>query len=731
MKLQRTISFFKYITIAILNSYGMLFFSRNKTFSILILLVSFFNPFTGLSGLVAASIAVIAAYAVGFDKAQIKTGLYTYSAVLLGLGMGTFYEGSSAFWILLALASLLTLFISVALLARLGKQQLPALSIGFILSLWIVILAAKEFSALGLTQRNIYWLNEMYATGGSTLINIIQKIESWPMPDYVSGFFRSLSAILFQSNVAAGIVLSVGLILYSRIAFMLMVLGYSAAMGFNYLMGGFSGGGNYYNLGTNFMLVAVAIGGFYVIPSVRSFLLAVIAVPISYLLVVGLSKITYTWGMPVFSLPFCIVVILVLYCLQLRVVPRRLVLTPIQYYSPEQNLYRYLNGKERLLNKFYFHLYLPVMGEWMVSQGHDGAMTHKGEWSKALDFVILDNEMKTFAAPGNLTEHFYCYNKPVLAPADGIVQEVVDHIDDNEIGKNNTAQNWGNTIVIKHAEGLYTKLSHLKKNSFKTTKGAYIKRGDIVAACGNSGRSPEPHLHLQVQATPYIGSKTLDYPLAYFKSRTNNEVELKNFVAPREGSFVSNLTPNAQLQQAFNFQPGYCMKVSAEGYPIEGWETVTSFYNESYLYCKEKNAFAYFINNGTVFYFTNYFGPKNTLLYQFYLCAYTMLLSSDKGIVLKDNYPINVFGMHPVRWLQDVLSPFYIFIKMKFESHVEASQAVLSSGKIKCNSKQTQQLFWCMKEKRNFEMEVSNGHLQSFTSTKNNIKLQVTCVAEN
>ena len=106
-----------------------------------------------------------------------------------------------------------------------------------------------------------------------------------------------------------------------------------------------------------------------------------------------------------------------------------------------------------------------------------------------------------------------------MAPADGIVQEIIDHIDDNEIGKNNTAQNWGNTIVIKHAEGLYTKLSHLKKNSFKTSKGAYVKRGDIVASCGNSGRSPEPHLHMQVQATPYIGSKTLNYPLAYFKTR--------------------------------------------------------------------------------------------------------------------------------------------------------------------------------------------------------------------
>ncbi|MFX7731938.1 M23 family metallopeptidase, partial [Acinetobacter baumannii] len=80
--------------------------------------------------------------------------------------------------------------------------------------------------------------------------------------------------------------------------------------------------------------------------------------------------------------------------------------------------------------------------------------------------------MKTYRFPGNLPEHFYCYNKPVLAPADGTVVEIIDFIEDNEIGGNNTQQNWGNTIVIKHAEGLYTKLSHLTKHSFKVAKGA-------------------------------------------------------------------------------------------------------------------------------------------------------------------------------------------------------------------------------------------------------------------
>ena len=48
--------------------------------------------------------------------------------------------------------------------------------------------------------------------------------------------------------------------------------------------------------------------------------------------------------------------------LGLRKIPLKLALTPIQYYSPEENLYRYVNGKERLLNLYYLQLQLPFFG---------------------------------------------------------------------------------------------------------------------------------------------------------------------------------------------------------------------------------------------------------------------------------------------------------------------------------------------------------------------------------
>ena len=706
----------------------MLFFSKNKFFALLILIVSFFSPFAGASSLVAVTVAILAALALGFGKEQVQNGLLTYSVVLFGLGFGTNFEFGAAFASLLVIGAVLTLFISTVLNAILNKRGLPALSLAFIISTSLLIVASKSFTGIGLTHRHIYWYNEMYALGGNTLVDAIQKIENWSVPEIVAGFFKSMSAILFQVNIASGIILSIGLIIYSRIAFILMVFGYAVAIFFGFVMGGFHQiDMSYYNMGTNFMLVAIALGGFYLIPSLRSFLWLFISVPIAYLIATGVGTLMFKVGVPIFSLPFCITVILFLYMLQMRKTHGKLVLTPIQYYSPEINLYRYINGRERLMNNVYHQIALPFMGEWMVSQGYDGTMTHKGDWSKALDFVVLDNEMKTYRFPGNLPEHFYCYNKPVLSPADGIVEEIIDHIDDNEIGGNNTQQNWGNTIVIKHREGLYSKLSHLKKHSFKVAKGAYVKKGELIAHVGNSGRSPEPHLHFQIQATPYIGSKTLTYPISFFTVRENGNTVLQNFSTPKEGSFVSNVNANVQLQHAFNFQPGFVLKVNAEKFQEEEWEVCTSIYNETYLYCASQNAFAYFINNGNAFYFTNYFGKKNTLLFSFYEAAYKVLLSSQSKINVKDYFPVNVFSVSVVKWLQDVLAPFFIFIRMRFESEVKQDDGLLNSGNISFTSVKILELFGKNKQQSTATVNIENGQLSSFIIQTNNQTIQATC----
>lgn len=657
-----------FIAHTILNSYAMLFFSNRSAFALAVLLVSFFNPYTGLAGLAATIVSALTAYFMGFSREQVKSGLYTYSALLLGLGMGTFYAFSLGFWILLVLASILALLLSAAFIARLGKSNLPALSLAFIFALWVVILSAREFGAIGLTARNIYWLNEMYATGGKDLIRFVQWMEEWPLPAAVEGFLRSVSAILFQSNIAAGIVLTLALFFFSRIALSLMIAGYAVAILFIQIMDGYSGSVNYYNLGTNFMLVSVALGGFYIVPSLRSYLWSLVTVPISYLLVIALWRITYTWGLPVFSLPFCITVIVFIYVLQLRQAGGRLVLTPIQYFSPEENLYRYLNSRARIYNQQYFRLALPFMGEWTISQGYNGAHTHKGDWAQALDFVITDEKGNTWQGAGTRHEDFYCFNKPVLCPADAEVEEVVAWVEDNPIGGNNTQQNWGNTVVLKHAGGLYTKLSHLKKGSIKVKKGEFVRKGALIGNCGNSGRSPEPHLHFQVQATPYIDSRTISYPFSYYLVRQEaGSIGFESFQVPVEGERISSLQPDPVLQEAFDFKPGLRLHAK-DGQREELWEVMVSAYNETYFYCHQHKVYAYFVNDGQAFFFTHFFGKRNSLLWLFYLSAYKVLLSSAPGLKITDYYPQDFRRKSIMQWWRDLLAPFWVLTRWHYSS---------------------------------------------------------------
>jgi hypothetical protein len=195
--------------------------------------------------------------------------------------------------------------------------------------------------------------------------------------------------------------------------------------------------------------------------------------------------------------------------------------------------------------------------------------------------------------------------------------------------------------------------------------------------------------------------------------------------------FVSNIQPSLSLFKAFNFQPGQIIQAGAKGHKEEEWEINTNYFNESYLYEKEHEAYVYFINNGSAFYFTNYIGPKNTLLYQFYLSAYTVLLSSEKSLIVNDHYPINTFGMYAIQWLQDLAAPFFIFIKMKYKAGLNENNNSTAGDSIQITSMQTQRFLVWEKIKTNATIEIKNEKIDSIEIESNQKNIQIKCILKS
>lgn len=74
---------------------------------------------------------------------------------------------------------------------------------------------------------------------------------------------------------------------------------------------------------------------------------------------------------------------------------------------------------------------------------------------------------------------------PIYATGDGSVVRL-----------ERSRRGYGNILTIDHGFGYVTRYAHLKE--FKVRRGEKVKRGQLIATVGNTGKSTAPHLHYEV-----------------------------------------------------------------------------------------------------------------------------------------------------------------------------------------------------------------------------------------
>ncbi|MDD4109585.1 MAG: urea transporter, partial [Prolixibacteraceae bacterium] len=433
------------ILFSILNSYSQVFFSTSKTLAIFLLIISFFDYGAGIGGFIAVLIANLLAWGLGYNVYMLRSGLYGFNSLLTGLGVGLFYQPSAELYLLIIISALTCFFLTVVFQGVLGKYGLPFLSVPFLFTIWIIALSSNGLSALNLSERGIFVYNELYSLGGKTFVDFYDLLETSIKSSFIRIYLHSLGAIFFQTHLLAGILIGAGLLIYSRITFFLSILGYSVAYLFYRIIGIEFDSLGYTFIGFNYILTAIALGGYYLVPGKVSFGWIIILLPAVVLITTSTQQVFLIFKVSPYSLPFNVVVLMFLYALKLREQrPKHLVETPVQLGKPETNLYLFSGNIKRFPIIYPVSAALPFFGEWTVSQAHNGEHTHKGAWRHAWDFIIKDHLGNQYKNSGNLPEDYYCFGKAVLAPADGIVAEIEDNIQDNSIGDINTKDNWGN-----------------------------------------------------------------------------------------------------------------------------------------------------------------------------------------------------------------------------------------------------------------------------------------------
>ena len=104
-----------------------------------------------------------------------------------------------------------------------------------------------------------------------------------------------------------------------------------------------------------------------------------------------------------------------------------------------------------------------------------------------------------FTGSTTLTD-YGCYGVPVVAPIAGEVVQSASDEPDAQPGamSNNVTAPYGNHVVIDVGGG-HLIIAHLKPGSVTVQSGDGVEEGDVLGACGNSGNTSEPHVHVHFQ----------------------------------------------------------------------------------------------------------------------------------------------------------------------------------------------------------------------------------------
>lgn len=247
------------------------------------------------------------------EREPIRAGLYGFNSFLLGVALPVFLQSHVHDWypdfqliFLLFLLPPIAVFIQSGLNKHMVPSlQTPCFTLPFnILTILFLLESERPDSMFKVNDTLIH----------PSPIKLVSSFPNVSVDDYATAFvpavFKGPSQVFLIDSTIAGILVLVGVFLYSRISFVMAVAGAIVGYSTSILVGTTKGPLIAGLWAYNSVLTAIAIGGVFVSPnSAVSIFFALIASFFSTLLFGVCQTFLQPWGLPALTLPFCIATI--------------------------------------------------------------------------------------------------------------------------------------------------------------------------------------------------------------------------------------------------------------------------------------------------------------------------------------------------------------------------------------------------------------------------------------
>lgn len=503
--------------------YGLstVFFIPNPWLGLIFWAGLFSSPRLGLFALLGLSVGALLKKLLRLDDVVSPGGGIKANSLLTAVATGWLLSAQGMpLWVefsLAAMAAAMAGLVTATITFAMPGRRFPVMVAGYCLvaSMLFVLCPACTVAAAGL-------------------------MEPWAAPVGINGwleaFVRSLGSLVYSPSIPFGLLVCVAFLLWSRAAFLAGLLAWLGGVGVCLLLHRLGFEFLYLAQSYNFFMSGVALGAALFLPGRISLLLAILAGAFCAVLALVLQVIFAGGAIAYLPISSMLTIWLGIGAISLAgplAIAKR---NPATRFPPEiawlkdAYLARRFGSADPLLA-------VPLIGNLRISQGFSGDITHSGKWRHAIDFQAADANGQVGQLWGAL----------VLSPGSGMVEAIKNSVADNPLGGSDFRDNWGNYVVIRLDQGGWVLLGHLMQGSIGVTVGMRVETGTVLGKVGNSGRSPVPHLHLQLQSAPEVGSPTRPFKLANFLLAGTAEAPWLQWQAagvPEQGACLRVALPN-------------------------------------------------------------------------------------------------------------------------------------------------------------------------------------------